>query len=213
MTPVQSDKGAIGVLLRKMIAAGQISDPASPKGRLLAAAAKLFREKGYSRTTVRDLAAEVGILSGSIFHHFANKDEILFGVMREVVSAMNASLAESLSHEHSPRDKVRALIHHELTFVLGTPGNASAVLVFEWRALSEDRQAEILKQREVYDQLWLETLEEARAAGLTHMESDVLRQLLHGAIAWTLNWYDPEGPLTMDDLIERTMSLAVSKPA
>ena len=97
MTPVQSDKGTNGELLRKMIAAGQISDPASPKGRLLAAAAKLFREKGYSRTTVRDLAAEVGILSGSIFHHFANKDEILFGVMREVVSAMNASLPLSQS--------------------------------------------------------------------------------------------------------------------
>ena len=71
------DSSSVGQLLRNMIASGQISDPASPRGRLLAAAAKLFRAKGYSRTTVRDLAAEVGILSGSIFHHFNNKDEIL----------------------------------------------------------------------------------------------------------------------------------------
>ena len=45
----------------------------SPRGRLLSAAAHLFRDKGFDRTTVRDIAASVGIQSGSIFHHFKSK--------------------------------------------------------------------------------------------------------------------------------------------
>ena len=53
----------------------------SPRGRLLSAAAQLFREKGFDRTTVRDIAAAVGIQSGSIFHHFKSKEDILYSVM------------------------------------------------------------------------------------------------------------------------------------
>jgi AcrR family transcriptional regulator len=202
---------SIGPLLRSMIEAGQISDPASPKGRLLAAAAMLFRKKGYAGTTVRDLAAEVGILSGSIFHHFKNKDEILFGVMKEVVSAMNASLEQILALESDPAEKVRALIENELVFIHGSPGDASAVLVYEWRALSADKQVLILEQRDVYEAMWLDALEEAREAGLTRIESDVLRQLLHGAVAWSVNWYEPGGALSMEDLIDRTLSLVLQK--
>jgi len=205
------EPGSFGQLLRDMIASGQISDPASPKGRLLAAAAKLFREKGYSGTTVRDLAAEVGILSGSIFHHFKNKDEILFGVMKEVVSAMNASLVARLALETESRGRVKALIEHELTFIHGGPGNAMSVLVYEWRALSEVRQQQILEQRENYERLWQATLEEAHSAALIRIEPDVLRQLLHGAIAWSANWYKQGGDLSMDDLVERTLTLAVQE--
>ena len=57
----------------------------SPRGRLLSAAAHLFRDKGFDRTTVRDIAASVGIQSGSIFHHFKSKEDILFAVMEEVI--------------------------------------------------------------------------------------------------------------------------------
>ncbi len=203
------EHGMIGKLLRQMIADGLITDPASPKGRVLAAAARLFREKGYSRTTVRALATEVGILSGSIFHHFKSKDEILFGVMNEVVAAMTVSLKTALSSAIDPRAKVRALISNELMFIHGKTGDAVAVLVYEWRALSPEKQALILKDREIFDKLWFETLEEARQTGLTVVESDVLRHLIHGAIAWSLYWYDEEGQLTMDELIDRTLTLAI----
>lgn len=82
----------IGALLRKLISEGRVTDPDSPRGRLLTAAARQFRQKGYGATTVRDLASEVGILSGSIFHHVKNTEEILFGIMLE----MTISLAEAV---------------------------------------------------------------------------------------------------------------------
>lgn len=57
-------------ILQSLIAEQLVSDPSSARGRLLNEAARLFRDKGYERTTVRDLAAAVGIQSGSLFHHF-----------------------------------------------------------------------------------------------------------------------------------------------
>ena len=64
---------------------GRITDPDSAKGHLLACAAQLFKKKGYERTTVRDLAREVGIQSGSLFHHYKNKESILLAVMEETI--------------------------------------------------------------------------------------------------------------------------------
>ena len=64
-----------------------LNDEASAKGKVLRAAALLFRERGYARTTVRDIAAAVGILSGSLFHHFPNKEAILAQLQHEAFTA------------------------------------------------------------------------------------------------------------------------------
>src|SRR5690554_7919155 len=78
--PVNQDN-----ILQSLIADNLVSASDSARGRLLREAARLFREKGYERTTVRDLAAAVGIQSGSLFHHFRTKEEILKAVMVETI--------------------------------------------------------------------------------------------------------------------------------
>jgi len=201
----------IGALLRKLIADGHVSDPASPRGKLLAAAAKLFRQNGYAATTVRDLGAEVGILSGSLFHHFKTKEEILFGVMSEVVVAMETALRAALSEARDPRAAVRALIATELAFIHGKTSDATAVLLYEWRALSSSHQAQILTGREAYFAMWQQTLAEAEQAGLVAVEPEYLRQLIHGALTWTAVWYKPGGALTLEGLADRCLTMAVAE--
>ncbi|TMJ43828.1 MAG: helix-turn-helix transcriptional regulator, partial [Alphaproteobacteria bacterium] len=49
---------------------------------IVSAAAKVFRTKGYHAATVRDIAEEVGILKGSLYHHFASKEELLYLVVK-----------------------------------------------------------------------------------------------------------------------------------
>ena len=201
----------IAAIRRKLVADGLISDPGSARGRLLAAAARLFREKGYAGTTVRDLAAEVGILSGSIFHHFSNKEEILFAVVDEVVIAMEEALKDSVAKAETTRDKIRALITTELNFIHGEAGDASAVLIYEWRVLSAEQQQKILQGRENYFRYWHETLRQANEDGLTTVEPECLRQLLHGALAWTTYWYKPDGKLSIEQLADRALALVVKE--
>ncbi|NPU90741.1 MAG: TetR/AcrR family transcriptional regulator [Gammaproteobacteria bacterium] len=183
----------------------------SPRGRLLAAAAHLFRTKGFERTTVRDLAQAVGIQSGSIFHHFKSKEEILRCVMEEVIHFNTDRMKAALMQAQSPRDKLLALIRSELVSINGETGEAMAVLIYEWRSLSEESQRFILTLREHYEQLWLTVLNEAKAAGLipSHVDTFVLRRFLTGALSWSNYWYKPNGPLTIDQLAEQALSLAL----
>jgi AcrR family transcriptional regulator len=196
-------------VLEKLVAEGIITDPKSPKGRLIQAAARLFRDKGYERTTVRDLAAEVGILSGSLFHHFKNKERILRAVMEEAILLNTESMKAALAEANTAEERVLALIKCELKSILGDTGAAMTVLVFEWRSLNEDSQKVILELRDIYEQLWLDALTEAKDEGLVVIEPFILRRLLTGALSWTVNWYDDSGEMDLDELARNALSLAI----
>lgn len=196
-------------VMHQLLAEGQLTDPASARGRLLQTAAHLFRSKGYARTTVRDLAAAVGIQSGSLFHHFRSKDDILRSVMEETVLYNTARMRAVLEDAPDLRGRVLALIRCELQSITGGTGEAMGVLVYEWRALSEDGQARILALRETYERLWLDVLEEAKAAGYVQGDPFVLRRFLTGALSWTTTWFRGDGPMTLDDLAEEALSLVL----
>ena len=129
-------------VMRELVDDGQLTDPDSARGKLLQVAAHLFRNKGYERTTVRDLAGAVGIQSGSIFHHFKSKDEILRAVMEETIRYNTALMRAAIAEAGSVREQVLALIRCELQSIMGGSGEAMAVLVYEWRSLSEEGQAQ-----------------------------------------------------------------------
>ena len=183
----------------------------TPRGRLLSAAAHLFRTKGFERTTVRDLAQEVGIQSGSIFHHFKTKEEILRCVMEDVIHFNTDRMKAALAEARSPKEKLRALIYCELVSINGATGEAMAVLIYEWRSLKPESQRYILTLREHYEQLWLGALDEAKRAGLLqpHVDTFILRRLLTGALSWSNYWYKPEGALTVDQLADQALTLIV----
>lgn len=183
------------------------TDPKSARGRLLKQAAHLFREKGYERTTVRDLAAAVGIQSGSIFHHFRTKEDILKAVMTEAILVNTERMRARLNEAASTRDAIEALILCELESINGETGEAMTVLVYEWRSLSASSQQSILRLRDTYENIWLETLQRAFSEGLIEADPFVLRRFLTGALSWTITWYRADGAMTVPQLARQAMAM------
>lgn len=195
-------------ILHSLIADNLVSDPESARGRLLREAARLFRDKGYERTTVRDLAAAVGIQSGSLFHHFRTKEEILKAVMVETIRLNTAVMRAAVSAADTNREKLRALISAELESINGQTGEAMAVLVYEWRSLSESSRKEVLKLRDIYESLWLEVLRALKDEGALVADPFVVRRMLTGALSWTVTWYRPErGGLTREGLTDQVIAM------
>jgi AcrR family transcriptional regulator len=191
-------------ILRSLIAENLVSDPAGARGRLLREAARLFRDKGYERTTVR---AAVGIQSGSLFHHFRTKEEILKAVMVETIRLNTALMQAAVNAAGTQHDKLRALVRAELESINGQTGEAMAVLVFEWRSLSETSQTEVLELRGIYEALWLDVLGALSADKVLLADPFVVRRMLTGALSWTVTWYRPDGGLSLDDLTAQVMAM------
>ncbi|MCO1334251.1 TetR/AcrR family transcriptional regulator [Microbulbifer sp. OS29] len=192
-------------LICALVAQGVLTDPDSARGRLLNAAARLFEQKGYARTTVRDLAAEIGILSGSIFHHFSSKEQILCAVMREVTIFAGARMRSAAERSASPQERLKACIQSELEAIHGLAVPGFSILVVEWRSLSEESQQEVLRLREEYEQIWLDAISAAHCAG---GDPALVRRLLVGALSHTYSWFKPrDNGLTISDLAGRILAI------
>ncbi len=182
----------------------------TPRGRLLRAAAHLFLEKGYERTTMRELADAVGILSGSIFHHFDSKPAILEQVMREVIELNTERLQQAAASQAAPSARVRALIRSELESIHGDTSEAMTLLFAEWRSLDTRAQKRILALRQRYELIWLEAIELA-GAELVPLQPFLFRRLLGGAIAATSLWYAPTGTIDIDELADAILLLGARR--
>src|ERR1700720_4855888 len=74
---------------------------------IVSAAAKVFRTKGYHAATVRDIAEEVGILKGSLYHHFDSKEDLLYLVVKEPIAQMYRTISEIAAADGTATEKLR----------------------------------------------------------------------------------------------------------
>lgn len=175
------------------------------KQELRSAAARLFRKMGYSRATVRNIAKMVGLQSGSIFYHFKTKEDILVEVMREGMRQFTETAKTPLRDANTPLMRLRGLFIGSLR-ALHNPNSAEiAVVLSEWRHLSPRSRCLIVKLRDQVDESWDQVLRELAAEGLVQGDLRILRLSMLGALNWSLQWYDKQGILEIEDLACRLM--------
>ena len=176
------------------------------KGEIARVAARLFLERGYSGTTVRDLAREVGVTSGSIFYHFGSKEEILLEVVATGLRASRARFNDLVSGGAAPRDRLRAMVLGHLEALHGGAPEALSIFFNERHLLSEPVQQAIVSLRDSYEAVWDEALATLGGVYADPVERRVRRLLLLGALNWTVLWYDPDGPLGFEEITQSAMS-------
>jgi len=181
---------------------------ASPRRKeLTRLAAQLFVQEGFDRTTVRMLAQEMGIKSGSLFHHFKDKQEILAAVIEEgTQNALGIAKAALQSCPGSAEARLHAMARAHLE-TLFADRNAHVVALFEWRRLDPAASAHLSHLRDAYEAMWVEVIDDALAEGLIHGDRFLVSRFILGALNWTVRWYDPNGPRTPDDLADELVEV------
>ena len=193
-------------------------DEVNRRQALIRASAKLFREKGYDATTVRDIAAAVGMRSGSPFYHFKNKQEILKAVMEEGLHQGFERTVAALAEATTVQARFRALVRTQYGILHDEGSEFIAVLLYDWRSLPPEYMQEIIRVKDRYDALWQETLRDMLQAGLLGAHADpqqegasdekMARLMVMGAINFTVTWYkqktQPE-QMDLDALADATV--------
>ncbi len=175
-------------------------------------AAQLFVQEGFDRTTVRMLAQEMGIKSGSLFHHFRDKQEILAAVIEEGTENALVIARQALDQcDSNPEARLHAMARAHLETLL-TDRNAHVVALYEWRRLAPEARDHLGHLRDAYEALWEEVLDEALAAGLIRGDRFLVSRFVMGALNWTVRWYDPHGERSPEDLARELIAM-ITHPA
>ncbi|WP_141577454.1 TetR/AcrR family transcriptional regulator [Actinomadura sp. WMMA1423] len=179
------------------------------RAHLVRLAAELFAEKGFQATTVRNIADEAGILSGSLYHHFDSKesivDEILSGFFTEVMAAYQAVIDENLN----PRDTIAGLVR--VAFGTLEPHRAAiTVMQNDWNYLrGMDRFAYLTKSEAEIEKMWVTTLGAGQAEGLFRPDLDpkLTYRMIRDTVWVAVRWFRPGGRLNAQGLAEHYLKV------
>jgi len=190
-----------------------VAEETNRRADIVRAAGRLFHEKGYSATTIRDIAGAVGMRSGSPFYHFKTKHDMLRAVVLEGIGAINDAVAQAANSGKSPRATFEAMLRAHLGQLLGAEGrDFAATLLHETRHLNPEVQAELVALKDRYESMWQKALKDLKRAGLIADDSQVARLFLLGALNWTVQWYRPDGSRTIEQIARQLADLLIGKP-
>jgi AcrR family transcriptional regulator len=182
------------------------------RSELIAISARLFREQGYDKTTVRDISGAAGIHSGSWFYYFKTKHEILVAVIEEGMRQALALMEEIGADASPPREKFRKLVNAHLRIVLLPEQHFIPLLLYEWRSLGRAEKKRVVAIKDRYEAIWDKVIAELQAAGDWSMPTHVDRLFLFGALNWTAQWYRPGQKLSIEQLAERALTFCLRTP-
>jgi AcrR family transcriptional regulator len=173
------------------------SKSARTRERILDSAAAAFRRDGYASVMLKDIAALAGLQTGSLYYHFASKEEIVEKVLArgvEGVAAATREAVEALGPGADPLARLRAAIAAHLKFVLSESDYAVANIRILSQVPREIRRRHLVRQRR-YGAFWRELFENAAKAGRlrTNLDLSIVRMLTLGALNWSVEWYDARG--------------------
>ena len=186
-------------------------DDGNRRHALLSAAARLFRRQGFAATSTRDIAAAVGMHSGSPFYHFKSKSALLCTVMEEGMQAAIARQKAALQAvPPSPEPalaQLRQLIRAHFDTLHGRGNDFVPVMLYEHRSLTNLQRVSLSKLQHEYEAAWTPVLEALHASGRLRAPVKLSRLLILGALSWSVQWFSPRKGASLDELTDAAMAL------
>lgn len=179
---------------------------------ILRNAARIFAEKGYHSTTMRDISRETQVSLAGLYHYCRSKEELLFLIQDNCFGRVLERLLERLEETTEPVEKLRLVIENHLSFFAANMAEMK-VLSHEADSLAGEMHEHVSGKKQQYTQLVRRILSEvqtARAAGGQEIDLTVATYALFGMMNWIYNWYDPRGLLSVSELVENITRLFFS---
>ena len=184
---------------------------------ILRSAARLFRERGFADTGMRDIAAAADLSPANLYHYFTSKHDLLFYCQDRALDRMLAAAVSARRTARSASDRLHLVLTAHLQTLLDEIEGATAHLQID--SLPPPLRDAIVKKRDRYERAVRRLIAEGIERGeLVNLDPAVVVRAMLGAMNWTVTWFRPNGPdsaSTVGNIIARFLlrGVAVRTPA
>ena len=180
--------------------------PATRRDELLELAAAMFAERGLRATTVRDIADSAGILSGSLYHHFSSKEEMVDEVLRTFLTWLFDRYQHIVDTEPNPLARLKGLFMASFDAI---EHRHAEVVIYQDEAQRRFSYVEELNQR--HRAMWVDVLNEGIAQGYfqSGMDVDLVYRFIRDTTWVSVRWYQPGGPLTAEQVGKQYLAIVL----
>lgn len=188
---------------------------ATPEGQarndeIFTTAAQLMVLRGYAGTSMRDLAKAVGMTKAGLYHHISSKQDMLFQILQHAMEGLERTVIEPSKRITDPEERLREMIRLNVRGLFDH-GLEFALLFPERRHLEPAQQQVVIQQIRNYRDLLSEAMRELASEGkLRDLDIDIAARHLMQTIAGIARWYDEDGGVSNDLLVEQTVNFNLS---
>jgi AcrR family transcriptional regulator len=175
---------------------------------ILRNAARIFAEKNYHSTTMRDISRATNVSLAGLYHYCKSKEELLFLIQDNCFGRVLERLEERLQEVDDPLTKLRIFIENHLSFFAANMAEMK-VLSHEAESLAGDLHLHVSSKKEKYTKLArriLKDIQQQQDDG-AQIDLTVATYALFGMMNWIYNWYDPRGKLKVSELVDNLTRL------
>jgi TetR/AcrR family transcriptional regulator, cholesterol catabolism regulator len=176
---------------------------------ILRTSARIFAEKGYHSTTMRDISRATEVSLAGLYYYCKSKDELLFLIQDNCFGRVLERLEERLRETVEPLARVRLVIENHLSFFAANMAEMK-VLSHEADTLAGEMYARVAGRKQQYTRLVRRMLADAQAQQpdkKQKLDLTVATYALFGMMNWIYNWYDPRGKLSVNELVDNVARL------
>jgi len=192
-----------------------VEEPAAPtvsrREELLELAAAMFAERGLRATTVRDIADSAGILSGSLYHHFSSKEEMVDEVLRGFLDWLFERYEQIVATELNPLERLKGLFMASFEAI---EDRHAQVVIYQdeaKRLASQERFSYVEERNREQRKMWLALLNQGVEEGYFRPDIDVdlVYRFIRDTTWVSVRWYQPGGPLTAEEVGRQYLSIVL----
>jgi len=175
---------------------------------ILRTSARIFAEKSYHSTSMRDISRETSVSLSGLYHYCKSKEELLFLIQDHCFGRVLESFEQRVKGVDDPFARLHIFIENHLSFFAANMAEMK-VLSHEAESLEGDLHKHVSTKKDKYAKLArriLRELQEAQAVN-TRVDLTVATYALFGMMNWIYNWYDPRGKLSVAQLVDNITRL------
>lgn len=175
---------------------------------ILRTSARIFAEKSYHSTSMRDISRATGVSLAGLYHYCKSKEELLFLIQDHCFGRVLERLEQRVKETDDPFEKLRLFIDNHLSFFAANMAEMK-VLSHEAESLAGDLHEHVSTKKEKYAGLARRILREIQESqpAKARIDLTVATYALFGMMNWIYNWYDPSGKLSVNQLVDNITNL------
>jgi AcrR family transcriptional regulator len=169
--------------------------------------ARLFAFKGYHSTSMREIAAELGMNQSSLYHYFKSKEDVLFKLMNDAIDDVLAILKDICAADLPAEDRLKKVLGFYTRYYAGDQERL-ILLVNEMNSLNKKHRHILVDKQRQYVHLIKSILKElAGQRKLKEIHPSVATFAFFGMVHYTIKWYQKNGSVSLDDLADEFVKI------
>ena len=182
----------------------------SRKEEIRTQAAALFRKKGYSSTSMRDIAEAVGIKAASIYNHIQSKQDLLEDLLLSMAHLFTQGMADIQTTSLSPEEKLEKIIALHVRLSIEHT-DAISLITSEWVHLKEPAYTVYRRLRDSYETDFKEVIEQGKKEGIfRRLDTDVILFSTLSTLRWLYSWYSKNSSYNSKNLEEQLCQILIN---